>query len=292
MSSATEMPTAETPTYDLDEILKTDWLTDLDKDIVQHALSSPSFVVINGVHNSRDIGAVAGSVVRKGYIFRSATLGFIYADGKLKLASELGVKVCFDLQTYNQREKNGIPLVDGVDFRVLSPARELPAPDLEQFLEDDGIPGMMKMFDDMLESHAPFYRAVFEQIRDHHDEPILFYCDTGKESTSVLAALIHQIAGSTPEVIAHDYALSHVGLARMKYIVREKLPGHPKPNFSSKRARQARNFCGSHSKTMIQFLKFVGEKFEGGAEGYAKEKLGFSEDDSDKIRKNLTMEEE
>lgn len=45
--------------------------------------------------------------------------------------------------------------------------------------------------------------------------------------------------------------------------------------------------CSVHYETMVRFLEYLREKYEGGGMGYMLTELGFSEEDVEKIKINL-----
>ena len=92
----------------------------------------------------------------------------------------------------------------------------------------------------MLKSHQSAFKSVFQHIHDHPGEPFLFHCTAGKDRTGVLAALVQSLAGTPVSDIAHDYALTRVGIEPAKDLLKQKaarlleeFPGHPMINAAS-----------------------------------------------------------
>lgn len=173
---------------DVDEICRTDVFTVIPEHIVARFVTKPPFVTVPGLFNLRDVAnPLAEPYIRRNFIFRSAMLGFIADEGKTQLGSELGIKTIFDLRTAPERVKTPSPEIPGVDTRWVPLAQEAAAIDFRDFPGDDnGVKGMVKMYEDILKTHVPNYRAVFEHIRDFPDRPILFHC-TGTYRKSLLS---------------------------------------------------------------------------------------------------------
>lgn len=75
----------------------------LDPAVVQHTLSSPPFVIVDGVINIRDIGgyltqANTSLMVKPGIVFHSGEPSCITDLGKEQLRA-LGIKTIFDLRS-------------------------------------------------------------------------------------------------------------------------------------------------------------------------------------------------
>lgn len=73
----------------------------------QSPLPSPPFIIIQGVHNFRDISSSATSGVRSGLIYRSGALSHLTPEGHARLR-DLGIKKVFDLRSSVEVERTGI----------------------------------------------------------------------------------------------------------------------------------------------------------------------------------------
>ncbi|OAX79991.1 hypothetical protein ACJ72_05686 [Emergomyces africanus] len=277
----------EIPTYVLRDVVETSVLTPIAADVVSHIISSPPFVSVPGLFNFRDLSQphTAATPLRKNYIFRSGMPAFLEDDGKVKLTTDLGVKTIFDLRGAPERVRFPPPEIEGVQVRWLPSAQDTVRFDWASFGDGDPAVVMMKMYQNFLVSHAPIYRAVFEHIRDCPEEPFFFYCTAGKDRTGVLAALILRIAGYSPDMIVDDYVLTRVGFEP----VREKLYQEllSKNDLDERTTKGIVVAGGISYVAMVQFLEFLEEEFENGAEGYIRSKLGFSGEDIETIRANL-----
>lgn len=87
----------------------------------QKTLSSPPFVVIDGVINVRDLGGYATSnpdlVVKSTCIFRSGELSYITDRGREQLRA-LGISKIFDMRSDGEiaNYKTKAPIIEGVEF--------------------------------------------------------------------------------------------------------------------------------------------------------------------------------
>jgi len=141
----------------------------------------------------------------------------------------------------------------------------------------------MQLYSQILDNGVFAYSTIFKHIRDSPDEGFLLHCTAGKDRTGVVAALILKIAGIDNEEIAKDYALTRVGREPQRALIMARLSKEP---IFQENNQAALNMLESRHDTMVAFLDLLQEKY-GGAEGYLKNYLGFSEEDITTIRKNL-----
>lgn len=172
------IPDDATSLQDIELLVKTDVTIALAADAIREVLSNPPFHAVSGVFNIRDIGQPKSNPpVRSNFLFRSGMITLISDMGKKKLTSDLGVKKIFDLRSAAEREKFGAPNIEGVNFRWLPTAQDPRPVVLDEFGgEDGGLNAMVEMYRDILVTHVPVFREVFEHIRDEGDKPALFHC--------------------------------------------------------------------------------------------------------------------
>lgn len=109
----------------------------------------------------------------------------------------------------------------------------------------------------------------------------------GKDRTGVLTALVLRIAGCSPALIARDYTLTRIGMEPARDTV---LKDFLSDKYGDLKMRKGlAGMCSVNFETMIRFLEVLEGSYERGAEGYVKDVLGFSDEDLEKIRKNLTV---
>ncbi|KAG5297289.1 protein tyrosine/serine phosphatase domain-containing protein [Histoplasma ohiense] len=277
----------QVPTYVLRDVVETDVLNPISADVVSHILAGPPFISVPGLFNFRDLSYPHTTLtsLKQNYIFRSGMLAFLEEEGKVKLTTGLGVKKVFDLRTAAERDRFPSPEIEGVQIHWLPTAQDTVRFNWADYAVGDPAATMLKMYQNILVTHVPIYRAVFEHIRDFPKEPFFFHCTAGKDRTGVLAALILRIAGYSPDIIVDDYVLTRVGFEPVREVLYGSLLG--KKDLDESTTRGILVAGGIMYETMVQFLGFVEEGFENGAEGYLRNKLGFTSEDIETIRANL-----
>lgn len=108
----------------------------------------------------------------------------------------------------------------------------------------------------------------------------------GKDRTGVLAALTLLLVGRPHEEIIHDYLLTRVGLESVRENLTMALGLHAGSNHLSPEAIGMLELSGVRAHTMASFLKTF-ESTYGGVHGYLTDRLGFSADDVEQMRRNL-----
>ncbi|PGH05048.1 hypothetical protein GX51_03145 [Blastomyces parvus] len=275
------------PTYVLRDVVETDVLTAISADVVSHIISSPPFVSVPGLFNFRDLSHPHDTLtpLKKNYIFRSGMLAFLEEEGKAKLTTDLGVKKIFDLRGAPERDRFPSPEIEGVQYHWLPTAQDTVKFSWADYGMGDPAATMLKMYQNILVTHVPIYRAVFEHIRDFPDQPFFFHCTAGKDRTGVLSALILRLAGYAPDTIVHDYVLTRAGFEPVREALYKELLSNKDLDEAATRGLLVAG--GILYETMVNFLGFMEDEFENGVEGYLRSKLGFSSTDIDTIRANL-----
>ena len=221
---------------DLNVFLSTPILQPLDQDRAAALLSAPPFVLVPGVVNIRDIGGLALNsnstdaiplVVRKGRLYRAATLNDIAPEGKDALRS-LNIGAVFDLRTLREVRKSANIAPGDLDPRAglvdLTSEGELEKDGIEVYhvpLVDstkqderqefakllrygNGDDGFVEAYAEMLESGAQSYGTILRYI-----------VEQAKEGTEGKACLWHchgeYLLGCNEE---RSYALSQAGKDR------------------------------------------------------------------------------
>lgn len=163
--------------------------------------------------NLRDLGGhrtASGAVVRKGRIYRSATLSGL-DDAALAALRALGIRTIVDLRRNAEREAHPTPwqAIGCTDYWChdyheigadLGSRRRDPA-----LTADDSRRAMIELYRDLPYAQATSYARLFGALaRD--EVPVLFHCAVGKDRTGVAAALILSALGVPRPAIAEDYA--------------------------------------------------------------------------------------
>ncbi|KAL1957725.1 hypothetical protein VTO42DRAFT_5568 [Malbranchea cinnamomea] len=259
---------------------------------------SPPFHHIEGVNNLRDLGGYAVSPttsVRCGYIYRSATLSSPTPAGAKALVEDLGVKAIFDFRSLPETISSpsydfpGTTRTHVPVFRDQDASPDRLALRYSHYSSADGAAGFVRAYREILRS-APetgAFRRVFEHIRDHPDEPLLFHCTAGKDRTGVFAALVLRVAGvSDYDVIGREYELTELGLGALREQFISRLVEHPALKGDRAAAERMTSAKAAAIKATLEWL----DENHGGVEEYMKSQLGFTDDDIRKIRKNLVVE--
>ncbi|KAK2834870.1 hypothetical protein FQN49_006832 [Arthroderma sp. PD_2] len=264
----------------------------------QAALPSPPFHAIEGVYNLRDVGGYAltpTTSVRRNFIYRSAHLSSVTPTGAKCIVDELKIAYIYDFRS--EVELARYPLVDipGTTRRYVPVFRDQDASPAslalryKDYSAADGAEGFIRAYKEILRSGAESaYKVVFEHIRDQPADGLLFHCTAGKDRTGVFAALILRLAGVTDdEVIGKEYELTEIGLGDLREQFIQKLLSHPA--VEGDRDAVVR-MTGAKAAAIIGMLKWLDSEY-GGVEGYMKKAIGFSDEDIEKIKKNIVAEE-
>ena len=292
---------------------------DFTKDIPSDSeIPYPPFVNVEGVPNFRDIGGYAclsssptttnPSSIRRNYAFRCSELSQLTSSGNAIMTSPdgLNLKVLFDLRSEVEaaqlrgRPKDmkifSTPVFPIADVRAHPEmsARQLRWYTAADTPADAGFSqGYVDCYRDIAQHGVKAFRIIFEHVRDHPDQPFVYHCTAGKDRTGVLTALMQKLCGVEDEVAAWDYSLTVPGMGKWEEKVEKEMVGDsmtPVRTHGGMTREEARRVCGSRKENMNVWLKQVLEKEFGGAERYLMEKLRFSKEEVERIRRNLVAE--
>lgn len=180
--------------------------------------------------NMRDLGGLPAGrgVVRRGQVFRSASVGRLSGEDRQALA-DLGIATVYDLRTARERTRE--------PDRLPASAREVPL-DVLADDQDDTTTGLVIMSGDarrvadllgdgraeaiMEQSYRKFvrldsaknaYRAFFHGLADgSRDGGALFHCATGKDRTGWAAAVLLRLLGAGEDAVRADYLQTNTDL--------------------------------------------------------------------------------
>ncbi|GMK57452.1 hypothetical protein CspeluHIS016_0402860 [Cutaneotrichosporon spelunceum] len=245
------------------------------------ALASRPFIQA-GLLNLRDLGAVPGSAVRPGLIYRSAKL---QDDASTHAWIGEQVKTVFDLRGEAEVRHSPDPAVDGVANIWFAPERKPDHIDLTRFIDGDGSAEWARQYLAVLELYRPGIRAVLEHIRDRPGQSLLFHCTAGRDRTGIVAGLLHDLAGTAHKDVVYDYMLTRVGLEPGRAQLEARILAHWKIADAQNEPGWS-NFASLRPTSWCAFVDGVQETY-GGFEGYVTRHLGFSEEDVGTIRRHL-----
>lgn len=105
----------------------------------------------------------------------------------------------------------------------------------------------------------------------------------------MLSALILLLIGRPHEEIIIDYLYTRVGLESVRENLTEALSLQGGTDHLSPEANGMLELSGVRASAMEAFLKTFEATYDGGVKGYLKTQLGFSFEDIELMRKNLTQ---
>ncbi|KAK1770726.1 protein-tyrosine phosphatase [Phialemonium atrogriseum] len=309
------MTSTTTPDKDLlTRLSSTPLDTPIPADLLATALSAPPFAPsIPGSLNLRDVGALFPSHVRPGAAFRSGTLDNRAEQGQhlsSLLRSRLGVSRVYDFRRADEKGRQRSGAAGGEEeeeeeevVEVLAcpymDGAEVPRPVVvgDFAAGEGGVLGVgyRDMYDDILRGYRTGFRMVFEGLRTVAEgEAVLFHCTGGKDRTGVMSALILDLMGVPAEQIAQEYALTRIGTEPFREML---LPIVLKAYGAGAAVAGGGGAADLNTPGMREFLStdaavmvdFVGRlrREHGGAEGYLRDSLGFSEKEVAQIRERL-----
>ncbi|KAK5656548.1 hypothetical protein OQA88_4527 [Cercophora sp. LCS_1] len=272
-------------------------------------LPSPPFITAPGLANLRDtggypIGEPATTMVRRGLVYRSAKPLHAGLDGIERLR-ELGISHVYDLRSIPELINEGALesaaiLPAGLDNaqRVFVPVfldqDYSPAAIASRFTDyGSGAEGFVRAYDTLLEaaaspnnSHQPF-KTILTHLASSTapPTPILIHCTAGKDRTGLVCAIILALCGVEDDVIAHEYALTELGLGERKEQIVDRLA---REVFKGDRAK-ADLMVSARKEYMSGTLDMIREKY-GTVEKYAIDHCRVLPQEVEQIRRNLVVE--
>lgn len=281
---------------------------------------------VEGVSNFRDLGGWlipsptfytdpdprTKYYVRPDFMFRCANTAGLTGPGAKSL-QQLGCKTMFDLRSFEECTKDGIPTTLGsVDIdRVHAPVfgHEDYSPQAIALRMSNLMTSWdtyVNVYDHILEHGNGLFRTMFEHIRDHPGRPFVFHCTAGKDRTGVFAMLVLLLAGVDRHTVAKEYELTTYGLKpdhdkiKAKYLAGlNKIRAKGKYEEMEKVIVQGRkdwtleddgfeNLIGSRYEAMLSTIDLLNTKY-GGIVKYMHTTLKFTPLEVLAIYKNLVI---
>jgi len=131
------------------------------------------------------------------------------------------------------------------------------------------------------------YTTIFRHMIENPppENAFIVHCTAGKDRTGVFCAILLSLCGVDDEIVAEEYSLTEQGLGLW---IEHLVQGVVKHTGASEEA--ARTMIGAKRGSMLAALKMLKSEF-GGAAGYFKDECGFSEDEVNKVKQSLIVEE-
>ncbi|WP_306361221.1 tyrosine-protein phosphatase [Nocardia sp. CC227C] len=181
------------------------------------------------IDNLRDLGGlpvIGGGTTRFGVLYRSSTLQQATAADIEFLLGELGLRTVVDLRLPDEVEREGYgPIATAAVTIANLPIRASPRSSLaaRDLVPDKSRVDLVELYGRLLRGSPEHIVEIVRLVIDADRRSLLFHCAAGKDRTGVLAAVLLDAVGVTPEAIAHDYALTDERMAR----VRDRLDALP-----------------------------------------------------------------
>lgn len=168
------------------------------------------------VVNFRDIGglpALEGSVIRQGFLYRSAAPDY-GNDQVVSALARRGVRFICDFRSAGERPCDPKVLAATAGIEYLAPNSEKPVGDPVTALRRCTISTaetqtlMHEVYRQIPFDQAPSFTVLFQRIVNN-SMPILVHCASGKDRTGVFVALLLYILGVSRDLIGQEYAISN-----------------------------------------------------------------------------------
>ena len=141
----------------------------------------------------------------------------------------------------------------------------------------------MESYCRILEAGINAFRSFFDHLLKYPRQAVLVHCTAGKDRTGVLIALVLKLVGVADELVADEYALTEMGL-------REWREGIVKLLLTSEELKgdevKIRRMLSARREVMVAWLVVLRKRY-GGAEGYLKTNLGFTDEEIARIREGI-----
>jgi protein-tyrosine phosphatase len=173
------------------------------------------YLPLKGAFNARDLGGYAtadGRRVRWGRVFRTSHLGDLTPDDQAYL-ERIGIRLICDLRVPDEiAAKPDRPLRGAATFarplltegskirQILTVLRYRNR--LDQLL-------LRGYISNMIDQNAPVFGAIYRQMTDPANLPVILHCTAGKDRAGMVSALLLAALGVPEATIIADYSLSN-----------------------------------------------------------------------------------
>jgi len=231
-----------------------------------------------GTVNFRDVGGYVGvddRAVKWETLFRADGLSHLTEPDRAAIR-HLGVATVIDLRSSAEIETGSFPVDEvPVTLHHLPLIDEVADPSTFQ-----SIPGFLaNSYVEMLETAGPQILRAIEVLADPASQPAIVHCTAGKDRTGVLIALTLGLLGVNDEEIIDDYALSALGMHRLRERLIERYPD------AAEAISEADLMFSAAPENMENLLEVIEDRW-GSVEGYATH-IGISPETIDQLRGSL-----
>ncbi|WP_084529858.1 tyrosine-protein phosphatase [Nocardia crassostreae] len=174
------------------------------------------------IDNVRDLGGLLvrdGGTTRFGVVFRSSTLQQATPADLTHLTETLGLRTVIDLRLPDEVEREGYGLIAAAEVQIANlPIRKSPQSSLaaRDLVPDKTRVDLTELYGQLLAGSGEHIVESVRLIINPARHSVLFHCAAGKDRTGVLAAVLLDAVGVTPEAIAHDYAQTNERMQRVR----------------------------------------------------------------------------
>ena len=233
---------------------------------MQQADATRRELALDGAFNARDLGGLrtrAGTVVRRGLVYRAGDLARLTAAGADQL-SALGVATIIDLRTSAEVERRGrFPFEDHGITYWHRPLLDVRATEPEAQLADLPPDVLDQLYRRLATDGSANIGLVLMRLAEQPALPALVHCVAGKDRTGTVIAVLLALLGVPDQDIAADYAVSEAGLAAF----RARAAEHD-TDAAVWLTRVPPQLREARPRTMIDFLDWLRER-HGSVERYA-----------------------
>jgi protein-tyrosine phosphatase len=246
-------------------------------------------ISIDGALNFRPVRAYRTSEgkLKPQSLYRSGEFHGITPAG-VEGMRRIGVATVFDLRSDTEKSRRSSPLLALSDFRVLGEPHDLRTGDLRTVLLNplstvQACADVMRaIYDALPVQFTPIYKRYFRSVLDS-ETPIAIHCAAGKDRTGVGIALLLDLLGVARDDIMEDYLATNEARGQLlaKFRDRNRILGQ-----QVIAERLIAPVLAADPTYLATMFAAVARDF-GDTRVYARDRLGLSEQDIDRLRQRL-----
>ena len=169
-------------------------------------------VVFDGCLNFRDLGGLpaSGAVVRRGRLYRSDSLHALTRADLDRLHGEVGIRTVIDLRMAEERDEHG-PRPGHFRDHVQVLHHPLFTAVLPEWTQESGWASLhvgAERYLAFLESGGDAVVQIVRAVGDPDMTPAVMHCQSGRDRTGIVAAVVLDVLGVDRDVIAADYEVT------------------------------------------------------------------------------------